>query len=118
MTTETATDSEGRPLAGTDTAVRSENPLFTASHPTARFRRAIQRRVQIELMPFAQGVRDALFERDDRIAKLEREVEELKKQLDTQRALALVQARLARLETDAIAIGARPANGSAHVHDG
>src|SRR5262249_23325223 len=126
MTTEVPTDSEGNALAGNDTAQRrSAAPLFESSHPSTRLRRAIMRGANRVLEPFAEAVRDRMVEHDEALATLRadldaarREIAELRRQLDTQRQITALAARIDALEADVGAITtSRPTSNGAH-HDG
>jgi hypothetical protein len=120
MTTSHPVDASGNPIGGGSSVQRSDEPKPKPhSHLPTRLHRYVERKITAALHPAMAGVRDALFERDERIEKLERDVSELRRLLDTQRQITALAARIDALEVDgaaAIVPGVRP-NGSPR-HDG
>jgi hypothetical protein len=120
MTTSHPVDASGNPIGGGSSVQRSDEPKPKPhSHLPTRLHRYVERKITAALHPAMAGVRNALFERDARIVRLEKKVEELRKQLDTHRAIADLHARISRLEADGgTSITVRPTSNGAHHHDG
>ena len=121
MTSNVPLDSAGNPLTsiGEGPLHRSDEKPKPHSHLPTRLHRYVERKISAALVPAMGGVKDALYERDERIAALEKQVADLRRQLDMQRQIATITARLDRLEADGgTTISVRPTSNGAHHHDG
>ena len=118
MTDPFPSDADGNPLSGAAGNTPRQHSHAVRGSPLERLQWYVKRRIDRTLMPFAEGVRDAFSESNERIAKLEREVAEMRRLLDLQRQISEIQLRLNSLEGDgSTVITSRPTNG-AHHHDG